>query len=87
MIDIYRLLNLISNGSIVSHKGFKIGDNIKNINKNCTHYGTIGKVTNIEKLADDAGFLVVYKITEDSNNNGYFLGQTVKKTEDQIQKI
>lgn len=87
MIDLSKLLNLISAVQIISHKGFKIGDKVENINKNCTHYGTKGIITNIERLTEDAGFLVVYKILEDSKHEGSFTGTTVKKTEDQLKKI
>lgn len=63
---------------------FAIGDIVKNINPNCKHYGSVGPVTDIEQLPDDAGDLIVYRTVNAGDN--WMVGQTLKKTEIQLVK-
>jgi hypothetical protein len=66
-----------------SYKGFKIGDTVKNTNRSCMHYGSIGKVTKIESLPNNSGFLIHYKVTNSGLN--YKPGDVLTKTEDQLE--
>jgi len=64
---------------------FKKGDRVKNINQSCTHYGSEGIVDDVEPLDDDMGYVVKYRTI----NYGptWNMGQTLKKTEVQLEKV
>jgi hypothetical protein len=64
---------------------FKKGDRVKNINKACMHYGSEGIVDDVEPLDDDMGYVVKYRTI----NNGptWQMGQILKKTEVQLEKV
>lgn len=61
---------------------FKVGDMVQNINAQCKHYGSMGPVTDIEQLPDDAGDLIVYRTVNAGPN--WTIGQILKKTEVQL---
>jgi hypothetical protein len=63
----------------------KAGDQVKNINTACTHYGSEGTVTKTESLEDDAGYLVSYKTSNDGPT--WKANDLLTKTEDQLQKV
>lgn len=62
--------------------GLKAGDMVKNINKECIHYGSEGIVQNIEELPDYMGQVVVYKTTNAGTT--WKEGDLLKKTENQL---
>lgn len=66
-----------------SYKGFKVGSVVKNTNKSCMHYGSIGDVTDIKSLPNNSGFLVYYKVRNKGLN--YKPGDVLTKTEDQLE--
>jgi hypothetical protein len=74
----------------------KAGDEVKNINKDCEHSGSKGKVISVTKLPDEKtpkvknkhntpGRKVRYKITNSGEN--YSEGDEIEKTGDQLKKI
>jgi hypothetical protein len=65
-----------------AHYTYGIGDIVKNKNKTCPHYGSIGVVSKILDLPDMLGKLVTYRVT----NNGptYRAGDLLTKTGDQL---
>jgi chemotaxis protein histidine kinase CheA len=65
-----------------AHYTYGIGDIVKNKNKSCPHYGSMGVVSKILDLPDMIGKLVTYRVT----NNGptYRAGDTLTKTGDQL---
>lgn len=75
---------MTSDNPVIASANFKIGDIVKNVNAACKHYGSIGPVTDIEQLPDDAGDLVVYRTVNAGDN--WTIGQTLKKTEIQLIK-
>ena len=96
MDRIHEILNNISEAAQKTYKKlnssqlkyespFKKGDIVKNINQSCTHYGSEGIVDDVEPLDDDMGYVVKYQTT----NSGptWNKGQTLKKTEVQLQKV
>lgn len=67
----------------------KKGDIIKNINPQCLHNGTEGKVTRIKKnngKGGVSGATVCYKVTNDPKNSGKYNGKELEKTEIQLSK-
>ena len=64
------------------HYTYGIGDIVKNKNKSCPHYGSMGVVSKILDLPDMIGKLVTYRVT----NNGptYRAGDVLTKTADQL---
>lgn len=90
----YEILNSIAEQKAIKNKpdtktkaacSIRAGDNVENINPECTHYGSRGLVTKIEALEDDAGYLVSYK----TSNSGptWETDQALTKTADQLKKI
>ena len=61
---------------------FKMGDKVVNVNPNCMHYGSKGKVCGFEKLPYEMGDIVVYETTNAGKN--WSLGQALKKTANQL---
>lgn len=64
---------------------FKSGDIVHNINKSCMHYGSQGIVEDVEPLDDDMGYVVKYRTINRGPN--WDRGQTLKKTESQLEKL
>lgn len=62
----------------------KVGDRVKNINTECTHYGSEGVVENIEPLPDDMGYIVSYRTT--NSGSTWKQNEVLKKTKDQLSK-
>ena len=65
----------------------KIGDRVRNCNKECEHYGSSGIVTRIIKLIDGdhiAGNEVEYEC--DCDGATWRRGEKLKKTEIQLEK-
>ena len=65
-----------------AHYTYGLGDIVKNKNKSCPHYGSMGVVSKILDLPDMIGKLVTYRVT----NNGptYKAGDVLTKTGDQL---
>lgn len=70
--------------TMASYKGLKVGDYVKNINEQCVHYKSYGKVVKIESLANASGFLIHYKV--ENSGATYKPGDILTKTEDQLEK-
>lgn len=64
---------------------FKIGDKVKNINPQCTHYGSQGIVKQIKELPEDMGYAIVYEC--ENEGESYKKGDMLAKTEIQLMKI
>jgi hypothetical protein len=75
---------MTSDNPVIANTNFKIGDIVKNVNAGCKHYGSVGPVTDIEQLPDDAGDLIVYRTVNAGDH--WSVGQTLKKTEVQLIK-
>ena len=62
---------------------FGVGDIVKNKNTSCPHYGSMGIVQKIMKLANDMGMAVKYRVV----NSGptYKPGDVLTKTVDQLE--
>lgn len=67
----------------------KSGDEVKNINPDCQHCGTEGKVIKTIKHKGKGGVsgkTVIYKVEKDPLHNGKYSGKSVEKTEIQLRK-
>lgn len=68
------------------HGGYTygLGDVVRNKNKNCRHYGSVGIIVGISDLMDDLGQVATYKVM----NNGptYKQGDVLSKTLDQLEQ-
>jgi len=68
-----------------SHGGytFGTGDIVRNKNKSCRHYGSVGMVVGLSDLMDDLGQVITYKVM----NSGptYKQGDILSKTLDQME--
>jgi hypothetical protein len=60
----------------------KAGDNIKNINTACMHYGSEGIVESIEEMPENIGYIVGYRTT--NAGASWTVDQYLRKTEDQL---
>ena len=58
------------------------GEWVKNVNPQCKHYGSKGKVVGTQSLPDDAGTTVKYLVVNTGEN--YSPGDILEKTLDQI---
>ena len=69
-----------------SHEGtytFGTGDIVKNINKKCPHYGSMGIVKDL--IDSDKGTIAIYTVT--NNGNTFKAGDSLAKTIDQLTPI
>jgi hypothetical protein len=80
-----RKLQIAMGTEVISYKGIKVGDKVKDINQQCMHYGSIGTVTMIETLPENSGYLIHYTVENDGPS--YSPGTVLTKTEDQLEKI
>lgn len=68
------------------HGGYTygLGDVVRNKNKSCRHYGSVGIIVGLTDLMDDMGQVATYKVT----NNGptYKQGDVLSKTLDQLEQ-
>ena len=62
----------------------KVGDNVKNINKKCTHYGSEGVIKKFNDIPGDKGVTIAYKCTNAGKN--WNEGDVLDKTPDQLEK-
>ena len=62
----------------------KVGDKVKNINKQCTHYGSEGVVKKFNDIPGDKGVTIAYKCT--NAGKGWKEGDVLDKTPDQLEK-
>ena len=66
----------------------KPGDDVKDTNKDCKHYKSVGKVTAVKKIRGKKGNIVgnkiCYKCTNDGKN--WSKGEELEKTEIQLKK-
>jgi hypothetical protein len=58
------------------------GEWVKNVNPQCKHFGSKGKVVSMQNLPDDAGTTVKYLVVNTGEN--YSPGDILEKTLDQI---
>ena len=63
----------------------QVGDNVENINENCVHYGSKGKVVAMLKLPNEMGNIVAYECKNCGEN--FKEGDILLKTESQLKKI
>jgi hypothetical protein len=61
---------------------FNLGDKVVNVNPDCIHYGSKGKVCGFEKLPNEMGDIVMYETTNAGKN--WTVGQMLKKTANQL---
>ena len=80
MDRIFSLLNEIK--SVISAMSLKVGDKVKNINTECTHYGSEGVVEDIQPLPSDIGYIVSYRTT--NSGKTWEQNQVLRKTKDQL---
>jgi hypothetical protein len=62
----------------------KVGDNVKNINKTCTHFKSEGVVKKINNLPGDKGVTIAYQCTNAGKT--WKEGDKLEKTPDQLTK-
>jgi hypothetical protein len=79
MITIHNYVMFNKENDAIASTMFKVGDNIRNINSNCLHYGSEGVIKEI------TGNVVVYECTNNSAN--YKKGDLICKTRIQLKKI
>lgn len=74
----------------------KPGDRVVNVNPECDHYKSMGRVKSIKKIKQDAnktaGNIIDYKVENDSDkiddkNGEFHRGDDLEKTEIQLKKI
>lgn len=80
MDRIFSLLNEIK--SVIATTSLKVGDLVKNINKECIHYGSEGYVEDIRPLPSDMGYIVSYRTT--NSGKTWEKNQILNKTKDQL---
>lgn len=80
MDRIFSLLNEIK--SVVASMSLRVGDKVKNINTECTHYGSEGFVEDIQPLPNDMGYIVSYRTT--NSGKTWEQNQILRKTKDQL---
>lgn len=80
MDRIFSLLNEIK--SVIAAMSLKVGDKVKNINTECTHYGSEGLVEDIQPLPNDMGYIVSYRTT--NSGKTWEQNQILRKTKDQL---
>jgi hypothetical protein len=68
--------------SSVAVSKLQTGDNVKNINTACMHYGSEGIVETIEEMPENIGYIVGYKTT--NAGASWTVDQYLRKTEDQL---
>ena len=71
--------------TVASYKDLKVGDYVRNVNNQCVHFKSYGKVIKIESLANDSGYLIHYQV--ENSGPTYRPGDILTKTEDQLEKI
>jgi len=76
--DLYRKVS----GGYGGH--LKIGDNVKNVNKDCTHYRSEGVVKGFSDIPGDKGITVAYSCT--NSGKSWKEGEVLEKTPDQLEK-
>ena len=62
----------------------KVGDNVKNTNKTCTHFESEGVVKKVNNLPGDKGVTIAYQCTNAGKT--WKEGETLEKTPDQLTK-
>ena len=67
----------------------QVGDNVENINENCVHYGSKGKVVAMLKLPNEMGNVVAYQCSESgkTENAEWNDGDVLLKTESQLRRV
>lgn len=82
MDRIFSILNGVQSVICGASVAMQVGDRIKNINSECTHFGSEGFVEDIQELPDYMGYIVSYRTT----NSGptWAVNQVLKKTKDQL---
>jgi len=68
--------------SSVAVSKLQTGDNVKNINTACMHYGSEGIVESIEEMPENIGYIVGYRTT--NAGASWTVDQYLRKTEDQL---
>ena len=62
----------------------KVGDKVKNINKECTHYGSEGVIKKFNKIPGDKGVTIAYECTNEGSS--WKAGDVLDKTPEQLKK-
>ena len=62
----------------------RVGDNVKNINKKCTHFGSEGVIKKFNDIPGDKGVTIAYKCTNAGKD--WKEGDVLDKTPDQLEK-
>jgi hypothetical protein len=77
-----RIFSILNGIQFAISSMMKVGDRIKNINTECTHYGSEGVIEDIQQLPYDMGYIVSYRTT----NSGptWKADEILKKTKDQL---
>jgi hypothetical protein len=77
-----RIFSILNGIQFAISSMMKIGDRVKNINTECTHYGSEGVIEDIQQLPYDMGYIIAYRTT----NSGptWQADQMLKKTKDQL---
>lgn len=61
----------------------KVGDNVKNVNKKCTHFGSEGVIKKFNDIPGNKGVTIAYKCT--NAGKGWKEGDVLDKTPDQLE--
>ena len=81
IISLYK--NMLNHPNFVSHSNEpNVGDKVRNNNPSCKHFESVGKVTAVKSLKDDAGKTITYEVENDGDT--YCKGQLLNKTMDQL---
>ena len=77
-----RIFSILNGIQFAISSMMKVGDRIKNINTECTHYGSEGIVEEIEPLPNDMGYIIAYRAT--NSGKTWKANEVLKKTKDQL---
>jgi len=72
-------------GKSLEEYTFGVGDIVKNKNKSCPHYGSMGTVKKFVDLPDGMGKVVAYTVT--NSGDTFKAGDVITKTMDQLEPI
>ena len=77
-----RIFSILNGIQVAIASMMKVGDRVKNINTECTHYGSEGIVEEIEPLPNDMGYIIAYRTT--NSGKTWKENDILKKTKDQL---
>lgn len=85
MIHNYVMFAQESDASYPMGPMFMIGNMVKNVNKDCDHYGSEGVIKEIKDLPNRMGKVISYEVTNEGPT--YKKGDLLTKTQDQLVQI